>query len=79
MQKNKFRNGLVKTVVDVGVIHPLILVVHHIDDIEDRSDLCHSPACIDISLYSGHVFVDYSSIIIPVLSDLLHLLCTPLI
>ena len=75
LQKNKFRNGLIKTVVNVGVIHPLILVVHHRDDIEDRSDLCHSPACIDISLYSGHVFVDYSSIIIPtVLSDLLHLL-----
>ena len=41
----------------------------------DWSDLCHSPAYIDISLYSGHVFVDYSSIIIlTVLSDLLYLL-----
>ena len=40
------------------------------------SDLfCHSPACIDIFLCSGHVFVDYSSIIIPtVSSDLLYLL-----
>ena len=46
LQKNKFRNGLIKTVVNVGVIHPLILIVHHRDDIEDRSDLCHSPACI---------------------------------
>ena len=39
------------------------------------SDLCQSHACIDISLCSGHVFVYYSSTIIPtVLSDLLHLL-----
>ena len=36
------------------------------------SDLCHSPACFDLSLCSGHVFVDYSSIIFPtVSSDLL--------
>ena len=33
------------------------------------SDLCHSPACIDISLCWAHVFVDYSSIIIPTVSS----------
>ena len=34
--QNKLRNGLIKTVVNVGVIHLLILVVLHSDDIEDR-------------------------------------------
>ena len=37
------------------------------------SGLCQSPASIDISLSSGHIFVDYSSIIFQtVSSDLLH-------
>ena len=33
--ENKLRNGLIETVVKVGVIHLLILVVLHSDDIED--------------------------------------------
>ena len=33
--ENKLRNGLIKT-VNMGVIHLLILVVLHSDDIEDR-------------------------------------------
>ena len=34
--ENKLRNGLIKPVVNVGVIHLLILIVLHSDDIEDR-------------------------------------------
>ena len=36
LAEKKLRNGLIKTVVNVGVIHLLILVVLHSDDIEER-------------------------------------------
>ena len=73
--ENKLRNGLIKPVVNVGVIHLLILIVLHSDDVEDG---CLVWPLSQSSMYwpfplLGHVFVDYSPIIFPtVSSDLLH-------
>ena len=72
--ENKLRNGLIKTVVSVGVTCSTSLSFTAMTSKTGAwSGLCQSPASIDISLCSGHVFVDYSSIIFPtVSSDLLH-------